>query len=146
MHPRTCILLIVTASLFAGLNLVSRPGVGPRMPPKPPGFELERYFGWPATYRAELWESDDEGMAKRDKASYRVYDPSKEMTAVTRAFSLAAVAFDFLVFAAILLMTATANEARRRPERRRREVVIVFACFSLFVTLYLLADRASVSL
>lgn len=46
------------AGLFLMLNAFSwTPGYGGRNDRKP-GQEVERYFGWPACFRAELWQSD----------------------------------------------------------------------------------------
>jgi hypothetical protein len=50
--------------LFAGAAVVFllnwqcwQPGVGGAAGGGPPGTQLERFFGWPATYQVELWRS-----------------------------------------------------------------------------------------
>ena len=51
-------LIYGTVVLFIFINGCSwMPGYGGRND-RQPGMEVERYFGWPACFRAELWQSD----------------------------------------------------------------------------------------
>jgi hypothetical protein len=136
----------MTAALWLVLNFVPRPGVGPRMPPKPPGSELERYFGWPAVYRADLWESDDPKMADRGKDSFRIYDPSKEMSRLEHVIGLPAAAADAMFFLIIIVMTVAGSEAALRDEWRRWELAVAVGCAVALALLYLASESVSVSL
>jgi len=146
MHARTRGLLAVTSALWLVLNFVPRPGVRPRMPPKPPGIELERYFGWSAAYRADLWESDDPKMADRGKGSFRIYDPSGEMSRLEHVVGLPAAAVDALFFLILIVMTATGCEVALRDEWSRRELAEAVGCAIALALPYLASDSVSVSL
>ncbi len=136
----------MTSALWLVLNFVPRPGVGPRTPPKPPGSELERYFGWPAAYRADLWDSDDPRMADRGKGLFRIYDPSGEMSRLEHVVGIPAAAADALFFLIIIVMTGVGSEAASRDERRRREQAVTVGCAVALALLYLASDSVSVSL
>jgi|GEM_PF-7064158 len=116
------------------------------MPPKPPGFELERYFGWPAAYRADFWESDDPKMADRGKGSFRIYDPSREMSRLEHVVGIPAAAADALFFLIIIVMTGVGSEAALRNEWRRRDLAVAVACATGLALLYLASDSVSVML
>ena len=146
MHTRTRRLLAMTSALWLVLNFVPRLGIGPRMPPKPPGFELERYFGWPAAYRADLWESDDPKIADRGEGSFRVYDPSREMSRLEHVVGMKAAVVDALFFVVVIVMTVVGSEAASRDEWRRRELVVAVGCAIALALLYLASDSVSVSL
>src|SRR5437764_14062500 len=47
-------LILLAANLWCW-----RPGIGGGRPARAPGTEVELYYGWPATYRAEWWRSGD---------------------------------------------------------------------------------------
>jgi hypothetical protein len=139
-------LMAMTSVFWLVLNFVPRTGVGPRMPPKPPGFELERYFGWPAAYRADLWESDDPKMADHGKGSFRVHDPSRAMSRLEHVVGIPAAAADALFILILLVMTGVGSEAASRDEWRRRELAVAIGCAIALALLYLASDSVSVTL
>src|SRR4051794_27270209 len=49
----TCVFVLLTVNL-----LCWRPGIGVR----PEGTEVELYYGWPATYRADWWRSTNRSL------------------------------------------------------------------------------------
>ncbi len=146
MHWRTWMLVGATGAVYLNLNLVASPGTGPRRAPKPPGSELERFFGWPATYRAELWESDDPRMADWYAGSAWMSDPSPHMTLLARRFGLRAAAVDLLFAVVILTMTGVASEGSRRRELRRRDFAVLLACVSILAAGYLASGLVAVFL
>lgn len=146
MHTRTRMLMAMTSAFWLVLNLVPRPGVGPRMPPMPPGFELERYFGWPAAYRADFWESDDPKMAGRGKGSFRIYDPSREISRLEHVVGIPTAAADALFFLIMVVMTGVRSEAASRYEWRRRELAVAVGGAIALTLLYLTSDSVLVTL
>jgi hypothetical protein len=146
MSLRALIAVALWAVVLFVLNLMPDPGIGSKGPPGPV-FELERYFGWPAVYRAELWDSDDPRLAARGRGEFRLYDPTDEMNFRARYFGWSAVALD-VAFAGIVLGTlviAGRGDRRGRLERRWEKIGLVVCLVSL-VVLYLLADEVAVSL
>src|SRR5438128_1075385 len=75
----TWLALLAAAAVLFLLNWQCwQPGVGGAVGGRPPGTQLERFFGWPATYLAELWRSADQALASRILASAPFYDPGDE--------------------------------------------------------------------
>ncbi len=146
MHWRTWVFVGATGAVYLALNIVARPGTGPRRPPKPPGSELERAFGWPATYRAELWESNDPRMADWYAGPAWLSDPSPAMTLLVRSFGPRAAAVDLVFAVVILAMTAVASEGSRRRGLRRCDVAVLVVCASILGVAYLASDHVSVFL
>src|SRR5262245_8193199 len=116
---RSWFAIVVLAGIFLAANLRSWSlGVGGRTDivnvEKPKGTELERFFGWPAYYRAELWRSDDQALATKILREAPFYDPGKEMTEVIRRTSWQACLLN-LVFAisALALMSLIFIAAHR---------------------------------
>jgi hypothetical protein len=146
MHWHTWTLAGATGAVWLAVNLVASPGSGPRRPPKAPGSELERAFGWPATYRAELWESDDPRTADSYAGPAWLSDPSPQMTLVVQRIGLRAAAVDLLLGLVIVVITCVASEGSRRRELRRSDVAVLVACVSILVVAYLASGLVSVFL
>jgi hypothetical protein len=103
------LVLVALAAVLFFLNWHCwKPGVGGASGGRPPGTQLERFFGWPAIYLAEFWRSDDEALAARILESAPFYYPGEEMTleysvwgvgaiAVDVAFALSALAAAFII-------------------------------------------------
>ena len=87
-------LLAVAAILFLLNWQCWQPGVGGAVGGNRPGTRLERFFGWPATYQADLWRSDDQALASRILASAPFYYPGDEMALEYRALGTGAVAIN----------------------------------------------------
>jgi len=65
---------------------------------------MERFFGWPATYQAELWRSDDQELASRLLASAPYCYPSDEMSLEQRVLGWQALAVN-VAFALLVLLS-----------------------------------------
>jgi hypothetical protein len=140
------LLLAVGAILFLVNWHCWRPGLGGAVGGRPPGTQLERFFGWPATYRAELWRSDDEKLASRILESAPFYYPGGEMTLEFRDIGFTALAVD-IVFALIaLLAVAVIVECTLRRAWDIRPVALLVAAGFLLLVLWIAGPAVSVSL
>jgi hypothetical protein len=92
------LVVLLLANLFCWLLGV---GSHTNLPDGTEGTELERYFGWPAQYRAELWSSGDTGLASVILKAAPFYTPGVEMERRVRYTGVAAVLVDVL-FACLL--------------------------------------------
>ena len=150
MHRRSWLAILVVVAVLLTVNLTCwAPGVGSSdgtLPGRPKGTELERYFGWPAQYRAELWHSDDQNLAGQILIAAPFYKPGHEMVCQVRYLGLWAILIDVL-FALILSVLAaliveqSAFEARRRPFVWLGILLLVCLC-----TLFLAAGHVDVHL
>lgn len=79
MKPQAYLLLAIGVVAFLAANTFAwQPGIGGRRD-RTPGTELERYVGWPAVWRAELWDSADPALASRILSQAPFYWPAGEM-------------------------------------------------------------------
>lgn len=145
MSLRAWIAVALWTFVILTLNFMPDPGVGSKGPPGP-AFELERYFGWPAVYRAELWDSDDPQMATRDKGEFRLYDPTGEMNFRVRYFGWSAVVVDVVFAVFVLAALAIAGRGDRRGRLLQWEKIGLVVCLIGLVASYVLADEVAVSL
>lgn len=145
MSVRAWITITLWMFIILALNLMPDPGVGSKGPPGPV-FELERSFGWPAVYRAELWDSDDPQMATRNKGEFRLYDPTDEMNFRAREFGWSAVATDVVFALFVFTGLIIAGRGDRRGRLMRWEKVGLIVCLIGLVGSYFLADEVAVSL
>lgn len=146
MNWRSWLLALVTVGFLGLVNFSCDPGIGPRRPPQPPGFELERYFGWPSCYRAELWDSDDKKMNDRGRGDFHWYDPSSEMNFRKREIGWVPAAVD-VVFALLAVIGAIiVGEAFARAELGRRAGILLVAVVVNLIGLYLVSDKVGVYL
>jgi hypothetical protein len=146
MHWRTWALALAAFAVFLAVNFACDPGIGPRRPPQPQGFELERYFGWPAWYRVELWDSDDAGMNNRSRSDFRWYDPASEMNLRKREVGWTPAALNLLFALLVAVAVSTLSEATQRESLGRRATIILVAVAAGLIGLYWLADRVEVYL
>jgi len=66
LHHQTWLALLTVLGILLAVNLWCwRPGIGGSGSSRPPGTELELFYGWPATYQAEWWRSEDTTLARR---------------------------------------------------------------------------------
>ncbi|QDU04524.1 hypothetical protein V6x_42520 [Gimesia chilikensis] len=89
-------IIVWGAVAFLVINAFSwNPGWGGRRD-REPGWELERYFGWPACYYCDLWRSD-----RPDEIDHPAYFPlipfSRQMGYVYHSFSFTALALNLLL-------------------------------------------------
>lgn len=116
LKSTTWCLVGLTLVVFLLLNLVCwQPGIGGARS-GPPAAELERYFGWPAQYRAELWHSDDVELLGRMLSRAPFYLPHGEITFQYRYVGWKAVAVNclFAIFAMVLVGLINEHDESRR--------------------------------
>jgi hypothetical protein len=123
-----------------------RPGVGGPVGGRPPGTQLELFFGWPATYQAELWWSDDESLGSRILASAPFYYPDGEMSLEYHVFGMKALAVDILVALLLLLLVAVIMECALRGAWNWRIAALLAGAGVLFLVLWAASESVSVSL
>jgi hypothetical protein len=140
------VLLAVAAGLFLLNWQCWQPGVGGTIGGKPPGTQLERYFGWPATYQAELWRSDDPALAARILAEAPFYDPGDEMSLEYRILGVAAIAVDGAFALLALLAVAVIVECSLRQGWARRQVLFLVGTGFFLLVLWVAGPSVSVSL
>jgi hypothetical protein len=139
-------LLATTAILFVLNWQCWRPGVGVTVGGMQPGTHLEQSFGWPATYQAELWLSDDQALASRIIDAAPFYYPDGEMTLEQRVFGLAAFAVDLGFALLVLLSVALVAECSLRQVWSARGVLLLACVGALLVGLWLTSASVSISL
>ncbi len=139
LFATSCILLLVNCQSW-------QPGVGGAIRGVMLGTRLERFFGWPATYRAEFWRSDDGELASRILAVAPFYYPGEEMSLEQRKLGIGAlavdVAFGLLVLCSVALIVESALD--RVWSGRRAFLLVVFGLFML--VLWGVSPHLSVSL
>jgi hypothetical protein len=123
-----------------------RPGVGGASGGRSPGTQLELFFGWPATYQAELWRSDDQALGTRILAAAPFSDPGSEMSLEYRAFGMAALGVNLLVALLLLLSVGVIMECALRGTWNRRVVVLLVGVCGLLLALWAASPSVSVSL
>jgi hypothetical protein len=140
------VLLAVAAVLFLANWQCWRPGVGGAVGGRPPGTQLERFFGWPATYQAELWRSDDEALASRILASAPFYYPGDKMSLEYRALGMEAVAVNVAFALLMCLSVAVIMECALRRVWGSRQMALVAGAGLLLLGLLAASPSVSVSL
>jgi hypothetical protein len=149
MHRRSWLAALLVLGVLLLVNLVCwSPGVGSglRLPGRPPGTELELFFGFPSQYRAELWRSNDPALADRILKVAPFYLPGKEMERQTRYTGIAAILVD-LIFAILLAgLAAIAVESKSDKVSQRRYRWAAWAILIGVGLLFVASDIASVHL
>lgn len=139
-----------TFAALVAFNLICwRPGVGSNdgtVPGRTRGTELERYFGWPSQYRAELWHSEDPDLSQRILQVAPAYFPGREMQLRVRYVGAWAVIVNFLFSMTVAALMGIANEYRRPGVRSRWIRGLAPVLLVCAVALLLGADRVSVYL
>jgi hypothetical protein len=139
------VLLAMAAALFMLNWQCWQPGVGGAVGGRPPGTQLELFFGWPATYQAELWRSDDEALASRILASAPFYYPDGEMSLECRAVGMRALALNLLFAVLMLLSVAVMMECALRRVWNSRVVAVLAGAGLLLLALLAASQPISVS-
>jgi hypothetical protein len=122
-----------------------QPGIGGAAGGRPAGTQLERSFGWPATYQAELWRSDDQALASRILAAVPFYYPGGEMSLECRVVGVAALAVNVAFALLVLLAVAVTMQCARRRLWDRRRVVLLAGAGLLLLVLWAASPSVSVS-
>jgi hypothetical protein len=110
------------------------------------GTELERFFGWPATYRAELLRSDDQELASRILASAPFYYPGDEMSLEYRSLGKEALAVDAAFALIVLFSVAVIVECTLRRVWGSLQVLLVVGAGLMLLGLWAASLSVSVSL
>ena len=136
--------MFVVLLLFVAANFWCwRPGIGPGRT-GPPGTELELYYGWPATYQAEWWRSEDATLQGRILRSVPFYSFAAEMELRNRYFGfLAAVANLAFAGAALCAAVILSESAARQRHLSRGELIALLV--AAVVVVAVLAASESIS-
>lgn len=141
--------IILASSLgllaFLAANIVCW-SVGVGSTPKRAATELDRYFGWPAYYRVELWVSNDPTLASRILRAAPFYDPNSEMTRAVRHFSSAALSLNILFFATASAALTVVARGRAGGRVRMRTLILGTLLAAVLMILYGIAGRVSIYL
>ncbi len=123
-----------------------RPGVGGAIGGRPPGTHLERFFGWPATYQAEIWRSDDQELASRILASAPFYYPGDEMSREHRTIGWAALAVDVAFALLVLFLVGVSVWCALHRAWTWRQVALLAGAGLMLLGLWAGSQSVSVSL
>lgn len=130
---------------FLAANIICW-SVGVGSAPKRTATELDRYFGWPAYYRVELWVSNDPALASRILRAAPFYDPNSEMTRAIRHFSAVVLFFNMLFFAIGSAVVAIVAYRWAGGRVRMRTILLGASSAGVLIILYAIADRVSIYL
>jgi hypothetical protein len=139
-------LLAVASVLFLLSWHCWQPGVGGAGGGRPSGTRLERFFGWPATYQAELWRSDDQELASRILEAAPFYYPTDEMRLEYRVLGIASLAVDIAFAMLVLLGAAVMMECVSRRAWSRRRLVLLASVSLGLVILWAVSPSVGISL
>lgn len=145
-HGKTWAILGLAAALLAALNFWCwTPGTGGGPPGRPPGTEVELYFGFPATHRAELWRTDEAGLMMDFLRRGPFFHPAGELGTCAHYLGWPAALAD-VAFAAVLLAVGVWAGASQRGSWSRGAVAVLVAAGLVMAMTVSLADRVSVHL
>jgi len=142
----TWVSLTVAGAVLLAANLWCwQPGIGGGFPSRPAGTEVDLYYGWPATYRAEWWRSDDPalGMTLLGRAPF--FHPAGTMDRQAGYTGVGAAVVDASFGLAVLVAIWLAADIRARGWRRGTAIGLALAAVVLVAT-WMVADRVSVHL
>lgn len=119
-------MLIVAATNFICL----RPGIGGGRIGRT-GTDFERYFGWPITAVAELWQSDDPELASAILKVAPFYRPGNEMKLSVRRIGAFAAAMN-TIFAVGVAIGISAIFPPYEAARSEAGIVAIVICAFIF--------------
>jgi hypothetical protein len=140
------VLVAVGAVLFLLNWHCWQPGVGGAVGGRPAGTYLERFFGWPATYQAELWRSDEQALSSRILAAAPFYYPGDEMSLEYCSVGTLALVVDVAVALLLCLAVAVSMECVQRGAWGSQAVGLLTTSALLLLMLWAVSRSASVSL
>ena len=115
LHAWTWVVLGLLLAVLLATNCWSwQPGTGGGAGGRPPGAEVELFYGWPATYQAEWWRSEDPTLLPRLLETAPFIDPRREMDLQARYFGLLPALADCAFAIALLVGLGLAVEATAR--------------------------------
>jgi hypothetical protein len=115
LHGRTWAALALAALVLLAANLWCwRPGIGGGGPDRPGGTEVELFFGFPATYRAESWRSEDPAFGRHYLERAPFFHPVGTMERQARYVDWLPVFADVAFGVAVLVVVGVSVESRVR--------------------------------
>ena len=146
LHGWTWAALALGLFALLGANLWCwRPGIGGGGPARPPGTEVELFYGWPATYRAEWWRSDDPALAQSFLERAPFFHPAGALGLQARSARLWPALADTAFAVAVLVVVGVGTEARVRGWRRGMAIGLLLAAI-LLAGVWAVAEGMSVHL
>lgn len=144
LHYQTWLAVLALLAVLLAVNLWCwRPGIGGGGSSRPPGTEMELFYGWPTTYRAEWWRSEDPALAERLLQTAPFCRPGGEMELQARYLGIIPVLADVaFAVAALFTLGVGVESAVRRSWPRWAVVGLVFATF-VMGTVLSVADKIS---
>jgi hypothetical protein len=140
---RTIVLLgLVIFVLFNGCSW--QPGYGGRNDRKP-GMEVERYFGWPACFYCDLWQSD-ESMWIEPWGFAPPLPIAPKMYFVYFRFGILPLLLDVVLVMAGIVVAAVVAIAEHRGTMQRWMIALCAAMFALAIMIFMFGGRTSVHL
>jgi hypothetical protein len=143
-HPTWIAMLALLVVLLAANLWCWRPGIGGGGGGRLRGTEMELFYGWPATYRAEWWRSDDPALAQRLLQAAPFCRPAGTMKLQACYVGILSVLADVAFGTAALFVVGAIVESAIRRARPRRMVVGLVG-LAVLVLLGMLAVSESIS-
>ena len=102
---------------------------------------MELYYGWPVTYQAEWWRSEDPDLAKHLLQSAPFCHPAGQMTLQARSWGIPAAVADVAFGGAVVFTLALAVESIIGRFRPGIVVVGLIVAFLIMGAVLAVADR-----
>jgi hypothetical protein len=142
LHGDTWVALVIGLLVLLAANLWCwRPGIGGQ----PGGSAVELYYGWPATYRAEWWSSEDPNLEPAFLDTAPFFHPSGAMEHRVRSTELLPALAD-VAFAAAVLIIGTGTESLARGTWRPRRVIGLVIAAAVLAVVWVAAEGISAHL
>jgi hypothetical protein len=147
LHRMTWVaVLVVAMALLADNFLCWKPGIGPTAKGPPVGTELELYYGWPATFYVECWQSEDPFLGSRILLVAPFYRPEGEMDLQDRYFGWLPAGVNVVFTAAAMVLVGLVWETACRQKWSSKHTVIACVCAGLLIAALLAAEPVGVYL
>ncbi|WP_020474737.1 hypothetical protein [Zavarzinella formosa] len=141
-HRQTGIAMIVALAVLLALNFWCwQPGIGGGSGGRPPGAELELFYGWPATYQAEWWRSEDQTLTQRLLQTAPLCRPGDEMERQARYFGAPAALADLAFALAVLFAIGAAVESLARRSVSIYRIAGLLVALLVMVLVLAVAER-----
>jgi hypothetical protein len=136
--------IAIAAAVLLAANLWCwQAGIGGGVPGRPPGTEVELYYGWPATYRAEWWRSEDPALGLNLLGRAPFFHPAGMMERRAGYTGVWAAVVDAAFGSAVLVVIWLGADVRARGWRRATAIGLGLAA-AVLVGAWMVADRVSV--
>jgi hypothetical protein len=142
LHHKTWISVLGLLGVLLALNLWCwRPGIGGGGGGRPPGTELELYYGWPATYQAEWWRSEDSSLLSQLLQTAPFCHPATDMVRQDRDFDAVAALADIAFGVAALMAMGVLKQTAEGRLRRSIAIVVLILAILVMVAVLGVSDR-----